>query len=775
MPNEISNALGTARQFTPKPDATYQGRYRDMSVSQVHPAQSSWTTLADNMSKLNNALQSYAVSHEKYLDSTGLDRAQDLIKSQSPEDIEKLNVIDGAQSIGLLDAGSNPYFKAYAEKLRGNFLGARLKQNYDDEYANIPAKSANDELKRYNEYVQNYRKDLLEKAPPSNLEAFDRGFYENSLTNATNLVGAYNKKKNEEYVINTVADITNELGDILNEAPELLKDNSSFTKRVQQTFNASRLMGLPVQYRQKLINDFTQKCVEAGIFPFERLSQMMDNVVIQSDIAGNTKTMADFVDINSLKDMNMAYTLKYDQKKREDYIQKYGISKNSKGMLEAMEAVKYTDPREYKMMSQAYPAVKQKEEQVKAEEKALQRARLASANRSASGSGSSKKIQDSDLCNQAIGAWLNGDTIVSGYGTIRNMKFDDGVFTGCVMNQLQYMASNGNFAGCTKLMSMPQVNAIKSDLASQMGSSLAGIHLDSNGYAEYDDMAKYIVEWTIKDPAGAMYLFSGSDVNEAMVIAGLSSVMGGIDNAMQGYAIWNSKSPEEKNSLRKTLHTIQSTYSLEGLENMWSSDTTKNPAISVTSHPYLNSTWEVLSGIKYYTSSNGNYIKAMNSAGEEMSKNIYFYRQGVIPKYLTQNITGDGSDDRDLVCTALSLIAHAPNASDNFTVNYDWSGQRFTLTNVNTGAVYTASASWVRDVAGKVAEKIGRDNAQTHYENTQLTAEDINNSRISQALETPDSNYVGGEDTVSMGYQAIKQGVEWVEDEIKSGINRIFG
>ena len=30
MPNEISNALGTARQFTPKPDSLYQGRYKDM-------------------------------------------------------------------------------------------------------------------------------------------------------------------------------------------------------------------------------------------------------------------------------------------------------------------------------------------------------------------------------------------------------------------------------------------------------------------------------------------------------------------------------------------------------------------------------------------------------------------------------------------------------------------------------------------------------------------------------------------------------------------------
>lgn len=747
MPNEISNALGTARQFAPKPDATYQGRYKDIGVSQVHPTQSSWTTLADNISKLNNALQSYAVSHEKYLDSTGLDKAQDMIKSKSPEDIEKLNLIDGAQSEGVLDVGSNPYFKAYAEKLRGNFLSARLKQNYDDEYANTPAKSAEEELNRYNEYVQNYRDSLLEKAPPSNLEAFDRGFYENSLTNATNLVGAYNKKKNEEYVVNTMSDITNELGDIIDEAPELLKDNHSFTERVREAFNATRLMSVPAQYRQKLVNDFTNQCVEAGIFPFERLSQMMENVVVQTDMAGNTKTIADMVDINALKDINMAYELKYDRKQVDDWVKQYGDTKQADKFEEETEALKYTNPREYKKRSLAMPQIHQAQENKKKEEEALKRARIAAANRSAGSGSNSSKIADTDAINQTIGAWLNGDTIVGGYGTIRNMKFDEGAFTSCVMNQLQYMASNGYYAGCTKLMSMPQVNSIKADLASQFGSSLAGVHLDDNGNAVYDDNVKYLVEWVNKDPAGAMYLFSGSNSNEALIISGLSATMGGIDNAMKGYAVWNSKSSDER---KNAIGLMQKYYDAGGVENIWDGST--DATISITNSPYLKTTWETLSAINYFSGASS-IEDAQNLAGATIVRNTWYFRGGAFPKYLTQNITGTGTHDGYYFSMSLYQLAGAPK---DFTVNYDWSGQRFTLTNLDTGSIQSFSASHVREVAGQIAEQKGKEQAQKHYEDTQLTAEDISNYKTSQALEAPDSNYVGGEDPIAAGWQKIK-------------------
>lgn len=729
MPNEISNALGTARQFTPKPDATYQGRYRDMSVSQVHPAQSSWTTLADNMSKLNNALQSYAVSHEKYLDSTGLDRAQDMIKSLSPEEIEKLNLIDGAQTEGVLDVGSNPYFKAYAEKLRGNFLGARIKQDYDAEFADKPAKSANDELKRFNQYVSDYHKSLMDSAPPSNKEAFDRGFYENSLTNATNLVGAYNKKKNEEYVVNTVAEITNEMGDLINNAPTLLSaDNHSFTDKVKEIFNAGRLMGLPVQYREKLVDDFTKKLVETGTIPFDRMKQMMDNVVIQTDMAGNEKKMSEYVDMSLLEETNLGYTLKYDRQKAEDLIAKYGDTRQYKKFLEDSVAMKILNPREYRYRMSIAPQIEARQKQRQAELDAERRARLSAINRANGGSGSStgKKITDTDIMNQAISAWLDGQTLTSTHGTISNMKFDEPTFTGVVMNELQYLASKDAISGITKLLSMPQVSGIKKDIVSQINSSLASIHFDSSGNVTYDNNVENLLNWFQKDPAGASFLYGGEATNEAQVINGLTTITGSRETALGYYATWNTKSSDEK---RLATKDIQDYYDVDkGIENI---RTGEMETYIVSNNPALASTWRNLTAILRMRGAS--LEDAENTAGKTIGKNLFYFRGCVFPKSVLNDL-GTGNDTRYFSMAIDDLTGWNKDVTD---ISFDFDSQTFYAKNPSTGEYTIRPLSAIRDVARSLAEQDGAKRAQEYANNTSMSPEDVNANSNNNEGSTP--------------------------------------
>ena len=76
MPTDISNAVGTARQFTPQPDNIYQGHYQGIGVSNGAPsATNSVISTAESLSRLTEALQGYAVSHEKYMDVTGHQQA----------------------------------------------------------------------------------------------------------------------------------------------------------------------------------------------------------------------------------------------------------------------------------------------------------------------------------------------------------------------------------------------------------------------------------------------------------------------------------------------------------------------------------------------------------------------------------------------------------------------------------------------------------------------------------------------------------------------------
>lgn len=735
MPNEISNALGTARQFTPKPDSLYQGRYKDMGVSQAYAGQSSWTTLADNMSKLNNALQSYAVAHEKFLDSTGLDKAQDLIKSKSPEDIEKLNLMDSAQTAGLVDVGSNPYFKAYAEKLRGNFLGARIKQDYDAEFADKPAKSAEDELKRFNKYVSDYRKGIVENAPPSNTVAFDRGFYENSLTNATNLVTSYNKKKNEEYVVNTMSEITNEMGDIINDAPQLLAaDNHSFSDRVREIFNAGRLMGLPPQYRQKLADDFMKRLVETGAIPTERLNQMADAVIVQTDMAGNEKKLSDIVDMNTLAEANLSFNLKYDRTRMEKFVKDYGNSKQYNKFLQETEAMRYSNPREYRFRMSIAPQVEAEENKQIAKADRERRAFLSSINRKNGGSGSSsKKITDKEIMNSTINAWVNGNTYTPQYGTISNMKFDEPLFTSCVMNEMSYLASVGATTGITKLLSMPQVSSIKKDLVTQVNSSLASIHFDSQGNVAYDTNAENLVKWFQADPAGASFFYGGSTSNEAQVICGLITSTGSLDTAMNYYATWNTKSTDEK---KLALSNIQKYYDVDaayGAENLRDGEKT---AFTITADPSLNSTWRTLTAILRMRGMGEE--DSQNEAGKMLAQNLFYFRGLLCPKSVLNEL-GTGNDPEFFAQAIDDLSGY----KENVLLSYDFESQMFLCKDLETGQQSMRSLESMRQIAQNLAEQDGAKKAQAYAaNNTSMTADDINNAR-NDVDDSNDANNAG--------------------------------
>ena len=115
MPTTISNAVGTARQFTPQPDSTYQGRYQNIQPERVF-YRGSDMTLGRNMARLTEAFNQWRVAHERTLDAVGLENAQRMINAETPADIEKLNTIDAAQTYGFVDDTANPYFRAYADK-----------------------------------------------------------------------------------------------------------------------------------------------------------------------------------------------------------------------------------------------------------------------------------------------------------------------------------------------------------------------------------------------------------------------------------------------------------------------------------------------------------------------------------------------------------------------------------------------------------------------------------------------------------------------------------
>ena len=54
MPTDVANQLGTARQFIPRPDSTYQGRYQDLQATTVRAnTKTANMELGQNLQKLS--------------------------------------------------------------------------------------------------------------------------------------------------------------------------------------------------------------------------------------------------------------------------------------------------------------------------------------------------------------------------------------------------------------------------------------------------------------------------------------------------------------------------------------------------------------------------------------------------------------------------------------------------------------------------------------------------------------------------------------------------
>ena len=361
MPTDVANQLGTARQFIPKPDSTYQGRYQDLQATTVRAnTKTANMELGQNLQKLSVALNDYRLNTEKYKEQKGLIEATRMINSETPEDVAKLNLIDAAQTYGYVDSMDNPYFQAHAERLRGGYLSAQMKQQYDDKYAMSPAKSANEEQSRYAQFSSDYKKKLYDSSgAPQNSLAFEMGYNESNLINANKLSQDWYSKKHAEDLQVTHDTLNARLGVIVDNSGELLKENGLMTKSVQDIANEAKLMGLPPDARQSLWDGFLKQLVANGRIDGERLEQMCQNIDIQTNVDGTQMKLSDVVNIAQYKQIANDYHNQFMNQRKYDFVKKY-TDMGRAGIQQAMadvEEMRYTDPVSYAELAPLLPQV----------------------------------------------------------------------------------------------------------------------------------------------------------------------------------------------------------------------------------------------------------------------------------------------------------------------------------------------------------------------------------------------------------------------------------
>lgn len=243
MAKRIASAVGTEMQFMPQPDATYQERLTEVQgVRGTNPSSSSTSMFASAANNLNSSWLSFITDREKRMNEEGLTEANRLIASTTEEDRQKLNTLDMALTYGYGNNLDNPYFIAYSDKLRGQALGDSAKLAYTEEFGDSPARTPDEEVKRYDDFVQKYRQRFIDKGLIDNNVSFEQGFNDKNIENQQTLMSNHVQRDIEDRIAETFNNIKSELGQFVYDMPTM--DRATQVQKLQEIFNQSRLMGL---------------------------------------------------------------------------------------------------------------------------------------------------------------------------------------------------------------------------------------------------------------------------------------------------------------------------------------------------------------------------------------------------------------------------------------------------------------------------------------------------------------------------------------------------
>lgn len=329
MAKRIASAVGTEMQFMPQPDATYQERLTEVQgVRGTNPSSSSASMFASAANNLNSSWLSFITDREKRMNEEGLTEANRLIASTTEEDRQKLNTLDMALTYGYGNNLDNPYFIAYSDKLRGQALGDSAKLAYTEEFGDSPARTPDEEVKRYDDFVQKYRQRFIDKGLINNNVSFEQGFNDKNIENQQTLMSNHVQRDIEDRISETFNNIKSELGNLIYDAPTMTRDEQ--VQKLTEIFNQSRLMGLNPSQRQTLVDNFTKEIITTGtIKDFKNFkATILDRIPVQTRLDGTTQTMGDLVDTMELDTLNVAYRKAHMEKSKMDFIKKYGKDKD---------------------------------------------------------------------------------------------------------------------------------------------------------------------------------------------------------------------------------------------------------------------------------------------------------------------------------------------------------------------------------------------------------------------------------------------------------------
>ena len=635
MPSAISNAVGTARQFTPQPDNVYQGRYNGVRPERVF-ARNADMSLSQSLMRLSEAFNAWRVGHERMLDVTGRHDAERMIRMETPEDVEKLDVIDAAQSYGFVDETANPYFRAYADKLRGGFLSSKMKQAYDEKYAMTPAKSMDEEAKRFTDFAREWADKVSDTV--ENRAAFNDGYNEAHLSHIGKLWSDWQQKKRQEDAVVTMASATNRLGEITENTPKLLAEGgvSSVLSEAQSVWNETRLMGLPAELRVKLLQDWSKELVQSGRMNREQIGELMGGLVVQTHMDGSATFAANLLNMMDLTTAAAKFHGQFLTQQRQDAVKTYIQGQDKAGWTAYIEGLLKTNPEEAVVMNQYTNHVFSSIDRQRAADEAAARRQMQSAYTRQDAA--YKAQQDQSDMQAAIDAWMHGGDSVTGQ-LINQMGIKKENAAPVYLAKFQELVTNDDFDGMMQLLSLPLSCAgdLKKMIGARIETDLNGLRPDN--VAGVDEATAQRLSFYAKNADSFAPHLSDKLVGQLQILQTLSEMEGGITGGLADYAVYRSTPEAKRKEARQDAEYYiegENVYDVEGIQELGGGFTT----VPVTSNADVSEDVLTMATVLGCTGMTGD--EALNRAAEMYAGKYVMWRGAAIPVGVLDGLKYEG-------------------------------------------------------------------------------------------------------------------------------------
>lgn len=179
MPNPVSAAVGTQRQFAIQPKGVYQSNLKGLSVGNGINARTNYdaATLSNALGILGTAINNEAVAAvQREREQFTTLEAQKMLSGKNPEDLAKFDRIQALQhSDKGYDLTDNPFAMATLDQSIGQVAAASAKEKWAANNTDIP-KSINEAIQAYDGLLKETYGSFKDSV--RNSVAFDKGFYE---------------------------------------------------------------------------------------------------------------------------------------------------------------------------------------------------------------------------------------------------------------------------------------------------------------------------------------------------------------------------------------------------------------------------------------------------------------------------------------------------------------------------------------------------------------------------------------------------------------------